>query len=347
MSGSIPTDDLDRVFRSTYQTVVDQTPLPGDALPAAPLIGKPQRRSWGPLVALAVAVAVLAFGGIAVLTRDSNQFAGPVERLALVEAPASLGGEPVVTLAMAPDSIEYPPLPSSEMWIWNAEDGVSSSVALFEVELGADTGDLIGRTEGDTSLVTPDAGEVAREVIPEFGWHVASWTADDRWRIVVGFDEEGVGRLAQLIGDNDPSAIDIEGRELAYQGPQILRAPEEASTPSLIYDTPAGQFGVTLALEWGNVITLARLSYPDLRHLEVNGVPAVSVASTEMISEGGEGESGQVRTIVWQIDETTTGWVFGIDMPEDLLLEIAEAVRPVSIEEWEEIAATSTEEGLR
>jgi hypothetical protein len=34
-------------------------------------------------------------------------------------------------------------------------------------------------------------------------------------------------------------------------------------------------------------------------------------------------------------------------MPEDLLLEIAEAVRPVSVEEWEEIAATSTDEGLR
>jgi hypothetical protein len=167
------------------------------------------------------------------------------------------------------------------------------------------------------------------------------------WRIVVGFDEEEVGRLAQIIGDSDPSAIDIEGRELAYQGPQILRAPEEASTPSLIYDSPAGQFGVTLAQGWSDVMTLARLSYADSRHLEVKGVPAVSVASTEMISEGGEGETGQVRTIIWQIDETTTGWVFGIDMPEDLLLEIAEAVRPVSVEEWEEIAATSTDEGLR
>jgi hypothetical protein len=298
-------------------------------------------------VALAVAVAVLAFGGIAFLTRDPYQFAGQVERLALVEVPASLGGEPVVTLAMAPDSIEYPPLPPSEMWIWSAEDGVSSSVALFEVELGADTGDLIGRTEGDTSLETPDPGEVAREVLPEFGWHVASWAVDDMWRIVVGFDEEEVGRLAQIIGDSDPSAIDIEGRELAYQGPQILRAPEEASTPSLIYDTPAGQFGVTLALEWSDVMTLAGLSAPVVSHLEVNGVPAVNVASTETIRDEGYGKIEQVRTIIWQIDATTTGWVFGIDMPEDLLLEIAEGVRPVSIEEWEEIASTSTEEGLR
>jgi hypothetical protein len=66
-----------------------------------------------------------------------------------------------------------------------------------------------------------------------------------------------------------------------------------------------------------------------------------------MIVEGGEGETGQVRTILWQIDEMTTGWVFGIDMPEDLLLEVAEGVRPVSVEEWEEIASTSTGEGFR
>jgi hypothetical protein len=297
-------------------------------------------------VALAVAVAVLAFGGIAFLTRDSIQFAGPVERLALVEVPASLGGEPEVTLAEAGNSMEMPLLPSSKMWIWEAADGVGTSVALFEVEPGVDTGDLIGRTESDTSLLPPDPGHVARAVIPEFGWHVASWTAGDRWRIVVGFDEDEVGRLAQVIGENNPSAIEIEGRQLAYQGPQILRAPEGAETPIIVYDSPAGQFGVVLAQGWPEVMRLARLSSPDLSYPEVNGLPAVSVATIEMISEGGEGETGQVRTIVWQIDETTTAWVFGLDMPEDLLLEVAEGVRPVSVGEWEAIASTSTGEGF-
>jgi hypothetical protein len=347
MSGSTPTGDPDRLFRQAYQAIVDRTSLLGETLPAAPLIRQPQRRTRGPLVAVTVAVAVLAFGGIAFLTRDPYQFAGQVERLALVEVPASLGGEPEVTFAEASDSIDYPPLPSSEMWIWDAADGVSPSVALFEVEPGADTGDLIGRSEGDVELVTPEPGEVTRGLLPEFGWHFASWTTHDRWRIVVGFDQDEVGQLAQVIGNMDPSTVNIDGRELAYQGPQILRAPEGASIPSLIYDSPAGQFGVFLAQGWSDVMTLARLSYPDLRQLEVNGVPAVSVASTEMISEGGEGETGQVRTIVWEIDETTTGWVLGIDMPEDLLLEIAAGVRPVSVEEWEAIAATSTGEGLK
>jgi hypothetical protein len=55
----------------------------------------------------------------------------------------------------------------------------------------------------------------------------------------------------------------------------------------------------------------------------------------------------QVRTIIWPIDGNTSGWVFGIDIPEDLLLEVAEGVRPVSVEEWEEIASTSTGEGFR
>jgi hypothetical protein len=299
------------------------------------------------MVAVAVALSVLAFGGIAFLTRDPYQFAGPVERLALVEVPASLGGEPEGTLAEAGETMEIPLLPSSEMWIWEAADAVGTSVALFEVAPGVDTGDLIGRTESDTSLLPPDPGQVAREVIPEFGWHVASWTAGDRWRIVVGFDEDEVGRLAQVIGDQNPSTVEIQGRELAYQGPQILRAPEGAETPIIVYDSPAGQFAVVLAQDWPEVMSLARLSSPVLSYPEVNGLPAVSVASTEMIVEGGEGETGQVRTIIWQIDEMTTGWVFGIDMPEDLLLEVAEGVRPVSVEEWEEIASTSTGEGFR
>jgi hypothetical protein len=176
---------------------------------------------------------------------------------------------------------------------------------------------------------------------------VASWTTDDRWRIFVGFDDEEVGRLAEVIGDMDPTTVDIEDRELAYQGPQILRAPEGADTPSLFYDSPAGQFGVVLARGWPEMMTLARLSAPEFTRLEVNGMPAVGVVSTEMISEGGEGEPGQIRTILWQIDEKTAGWVLGIDMSEDLLLEVAEGVRPVSVEDWEDLASTATGEAFR
>jgi hypothetical protein len=300
------------------------------------------------MVAAAVAVAVLAFGGIAFLTRDPYQFAGPAERLALVEVPAGLGGEPEVTFAEVGDTTGMPPLPSSEMWIWEAEDGVEQpSVALFEVDLGADTGILIGRTERNTSLVPPDPGEVAREVLPEFGWHVASWTASDRWRIVVGFDEEEVGRLAQIIGDHNPSTVEIQSRELAYQGPQILRAPEGADIPVIVYGSPAGQFAVALAQDWPEMMTLAGLSAPVVSHLSVNGMPAASFESNETIRDEGYAKVEQVRTIIWPIDGNTSGWVFGIDIPEDLLLEVAEGVRPVSVEEWEEIASTSTGEGFR
>lgn len=349
MSGSTSTDELDRVFRQVYQAVVDSTEMPGEAVPTAALTSRPARRPRGPLVALPVAGVVLAVGGLAFLTRDPYQFAGPVERLALIEVPPGLGGEPEVMLALPDGSIDIPPLPPlppSEMWIWEAADGVASSVALFEVEIGADTGDLIGRTESGRSLISPDPGEVARDVLVEFGWHVASWTADDRWRIVVGFDEEEVGRLAQIIGENPPSSVDIEDRELAYEGPQIIRAPEGSETPSLFYDSSAGQFGVVLARGWPEMMTLARLSAPEFSPLEVNGMPAVSFGSNEMISEDGEGELGQIRTIAWQIDENTAGVVFGINMSDDLLVEIAERVRPVSVEDWEEIASTATGEGF-
>jgi hypothetical protein len=347
MNGSTPTDDLDRVFRQTYQTVIDQTTLPGEALPAATLINPPHRRPQGPLVALIVAGVVLALGGLVLLTRNPYQFAGTVDRLALVEVPPGLGGEPEVTFAEVGDTTEIPPLPPSEMWIWEAEDRVGPSVALFEVELGADTGELIGRTESDTSLLPPGPGQVARDVLPEFGWNVASWTAGDRWRIMVGFDEEEVGHLAQIIGDRNPSTVEIEGRELVYQGPQILRAPEGADIPVIVYDSPAGQFAVALAQDWPEMMTLAGLSAPVVSHLAVNGMPAASFGSTETIREGGDGRVEQVRTIIWPIDGTTTGWVFGIDMPEDLLLEVAEGVRPVSVEEWDELASTSTGEGFR
>jgi hypothetical protein len=301
------------------------------------------------LVALAVAGVVLAIGSLVFFTQDPYQFAGPVERLALVEPPPGLGGEPEVMLAMVEGLSDSPPpqLPPAEMWIWEAADGVPSPVALFELEIGADTGELFGRNESGPSLVSPDPGEVAREVLPEFGWHVASWTTDDRWRIFVGFDDEEVGRLAEVIGDMDPTTVDIEDRVLAYQGPQILRAPEGADTPSLFYDSPAGQFGVVLARGWPEMMTLARLSAPEFTRLEVNGMPAVGVVSTEMISEGGEGEPGQIRTILWQIDEKTAGWVLGIDMSEDLLLEVAEGVRPVSVEDWEDLASTATGEAFR
>ena len=277
MSGSTPTSELDRLFRQAYQAVVDRTEMPGDTLPVTPLTRRPRGLRRGPLVAMAVAAVVLGFGGLALLTSDPYQFAGKVERLALVKPVPGLGGEPVIEFADDGGSEDFAPMPPAQMWIWAADDGDGPSVALFEVEIGTDVSDLIGRAENEEPLVAPGPDEVTQAILPEFGWHASSWITEDRWRIAVGFDEGEVFRMAEVIGDQDPSTVDLGGRELAYEGEQVLRAPVGASTPAILYDSPAGQFGVAVAHGWPELGTIIPLSSDDVTEAEVNGVPATDI----------------------------------------------------------------------
>jgi hypothetical protein len=327
-SASTPTDDLDRLFRQAYQVIVDRTELPDEDIPSAPLQPSIKRRARGPVVALVAAAAVLALGGLAFLTRDANQFSGPVERIALVEPPPSLGGDPVVVDSNTIDGRDFDPLPAADMWIWERADSEGSSVAVLEMEIGVDTTTLLGQTEGAMTLVPPDPGEVEVTMLPNFGWHAASWIAGDRWRIAVGYHQAEVSRLAHWVGDQEPSTVGFDGFELAYEGPQVLPAAADGIW-DLVYRSPAGEFSVDLVQGWTDApTTLAPLMTADPDHVEINGTPAVV-----------GGDENQ-RWIVWQAGEGSTAFVETVDLPRDLLRSVAEGVRPVSVAEWEAMAAT-------
>ena len=328
MSASTPTDDLELLFRKAYQEIVDRTALLDEEIPSAPLQRSPNRRAWGPVVALVAAAAVLALGGLAFLTRDANEFSGPIERLALVEPPPTLGGDAVVVDSNTKEDAVFHPIPAADMWIWERADGQGSSVALFEMEIGVDPTPLLG--DRDAALAAPDPGEVVETTLPNLGWHVASWIIGDKLRIAVGYDKAEVAGLAQMAGAQDPSIVSLDDFELAYEGPQIVQPPEDAGVWDLVYDSPAGDFSVDLVQGWTDEpTTLAPLMTPDPEHVEVNGTPAVI----------GADENG--GWIVWRAGEGSTAFVETVDLPRDLLRAVAEGVRPVSIAEWEAIAATA------
>ena len=327
-SASTPTDDLDHLLRQAYQAIVDRTELPDEEIPSAPLQRSPNRRARGPVVALVAAAAVLALGGLAFLTRDASEVAGPIERLALVEPPPGLGGEAVVVDANTRADAVFDPIPAANMWIWERADGQGSSVALLEMDIGVDPRPLLG--DRDAALADPDPGEVEESTLPNLGWHVASWFTGDKLRIAVGYDEAEVARLAQMAGEQDPSILSLDDFELAYEGPQIVQPPDDAGVWDLVYDSPAGDFSVDLVSGWTDVpTTLAPLMTRDPEHVEVNGTPAVI----------GADENG--GWIVWQAGEGSTAFVETVDLPRDLLRSVADGVRPVSVAEWEAIAATA------
>jgi hypothetical protein len=338
MIESTPTDELKRAFRQAYQEIIDQTELPGDALPTAPLSKRPHRRVRGPLVALAAAALVLAIGGLAFLTGDPDDLAGPIERLALVEPPAALGGAPVVQYAQDGEQAG-PPVTEASMWVWAGDDR-SSSVALFESELDADMTNLLGTTEDDEPLSAPGPNTAVEMILPNFGWYATSWTSGGKWRIAVGFDDAEVREMVEVIEGEEPSSVELEGRHLVYEGPQIV-VPEGATSTGIYYDSPAGEFGVWLLEGQPDILTsLAPLLFPRLSDISVNGRPAMSGSVGE---HAWEGDSLPDRAILWEVGEEATAFVAGVDLSPDVLHQVAEGVRPVTLEEWQAIADTGLE----
>jgi hypothetical protein len=339
MSPSTPTDDLDLAFRRAYQVIVDQTELPGDALPVVPLSQLRRPRMRGSLVALAAAALVLTVGGLALLIGAPDDAAGPVERLALVEPPPALGGAPVVQFTQDGEQ-ESPPVPTVDMWIWAADDGRSSSVALFESKTDSDMTTLLGATEEGRIPAAPISGEIVEMILPDHAWYAASWRAGDTWRVAVGFDDAEVRRLVDLIDGAEPSSVDIADRHLVYEGPQIIQL-ERGTVSGIFYDSPAGEFGVFLLDGQPYLLTtVAPLLFPELTDVVVNDVPAVSGRVGELTWES---DSLTDRVILWQVGDEATAVVAGVGLPPELLHEVAEGVRPVTLKEWESIAATAVD----
>jgi hypothetical protein len=327
------TDDVDRTFREVYQVIVDQTELPPSRLPVPDLIRTSHRqRPWR--VALSAAVFVLVVvGGVALLRQDTPvSQSGTVERVArvaLVEPPEGLVSPlTVVNSGVSSDALEQ--APPVYMWLWEADGSPTSWVALLEADPDSDLTAILGPAEDELILAPPADGQVVKTILPETGWFAYSWLDGSNWRIAIGYDESTVAELTQQATIGDPSQATLDGLSLVYEGPQTLYPTTEIEVSELFYHTPSGVFSVVLFRGLSEGTIAAGLRSPRPQRTDVNGADAV-IAGDEVN-----------WWIVWEIDNKSTALIQSSDFGPEVLKSIAEAVRPVSIAEWEEIASASS-----
>ena len=332
MSMSMPNDEVALAFRRAYQVVVDQVDLPSDQVPVQGLTHPPRRPRLGLVVALSAALLAVLAGGF-LLIGDDAPLAQPdaVQRVALVDVPAELGGEATVVNSDV-SSNGFDAVPPVAMWHWESEsdDGLRDSVILLEPESAdADLTFLLGPT-GDGSVPLPPAnGEIESLTLPETGWVARSWVDGSDWRIAAGYDETSVAELAELTRGEDPSAVAMPGFELIYQGPQIIYPPADAELSELFYSSPAGGFSVALIRGWEWGTALVALRSPNAERTDVNGADAVIA-----------GDSVN-WWIAWDIGDSTA-LIESSDLEPDVLRAIAGGVQPVSVTQWENMATLSS-----
>lgn len=330
MNTSMPTDDVAAAFRRSYQVVVDQTELPSGQLPVrglTPPSRRPRRFGWA--VAAASAVVVFALGAVALISDDIPPAdSQPVERIAVGDVPAVLGGEATVVNSDV-SSNAFDPAPPMEMWHWRFGDGPTEWVVLFEAAPGADVSSVLGPADTDGVPTPPGDGQVESMTLTDLGWSARSWVDSDRWRIAVGYDEASVAELATQVDGADPSTISMPGFELVYQGPQFLYPPTDMELSELFYSSPDGGFSVALFKGWGRGADAAALRTDNPERTEINGSQAVVAGDAVN------------WWIAWQIGEDSTAFIESSDLGPDTLKAIAEAVEPVSIDEWENLANSS------
>jgi hypothetical protein len=277
--------------------------------------------------ALAVALGLV---GIA-LIRDGVPPAQSevVDRIALVEVPSELGGQPtVVNSSVSSDGFD--PVPPIDMWYWESGEEASKWVILLEAQADADLTTVLGPTDDGNGLTPPTAGEVSTLSLPDTGWLGRSWLDGSDWRIAVGYDESAVSALAEAATTGDPSGADMSGFELVYEGPQFIYPPADGELSELFYTSPTGGFSVALFNGWEHGTTAAALRSPSAELTEVNGREAVITGDAIK------------WWIVWQIDDSSTALVESSDFGPDTLRAIAEGIQPVSSDEWENLAGSAS-----
>jgi hypothetical protein len=246
-----------------------------------------------------------------------------VERIALRDVPAELGGAPVVLNSGV--SSNFDPAPPTDMWLWRSGDGPTEWVALLETALGADLPTVVA-----DNLDPPESGQVESATLPTTGWLTRSWVDSGRWRVAVGYDETLVTEVAAMLEGKDPSTVEIPEFDQAYQGQQIFYPPAGLELSELFYTSPAGGFSIHLFKGWAGGTTVAALRSQDSERTEINGADAV-LAGDEIN-----------WWITWAIDDQSTAMVESSDLGPDILRAIAESVGPVSVEEWNDLAASAS-----
>lgn len=179
-------------------------------------------------------------------------------------------------------------------------------------------------------LTAPPTGEVATFNLPDTGWAARSWMVGARWRIALGFDEPAVARVSDLLVSGSPIGADLEGFELVYQGTQWLY-PAGNEAAQLFYTSPVGGFSVGLIRGWPHALDAVRLKVRDPAEVDING------------STGLAWESDPNWLIAWPIDDQSIAMMDSSDLGPEELAEVAKAVGPVSIDEWNRLAASAPE----
>jgi len=326
-------DDVAEAFRAAYAATVERVDLPGDELPLAGVARGNDRRLPGWLIAATTALLlVVAIGAVAFLLRgeDSTTRPAPVLRVALIGSPSVLGGEATVVNSAPPEEAGFAEIAGVEMWQWKAPGDDESSVVVLEATPGDDLSAWLGTDESGSVLTAPSAGEVAAFNLPDTGWAARSWMAGDRWRIAVGFEEAAVARVSDLLVSGSPLGSDLDGFDLVYQGPQWLY-PARSEAAQLFYTSPAGSFSVGIIRGWPHGLDAMRLEVRDAAEVDIDG------------STGLVWEAEPNWWIAWLVDDQSIAMMDSSDLSPEALATVARAVRPVTVAEWNDLAASAPE----
>jgi hypothetical protein len=326
-------DDVAEAFRAAYAATVERVDLPGDQLPLAGVATADARRLPGWLIAATTALLlVVAIGAVAFLLRGEDGATGsaPVVRVALIGSPGVLGGEAIVVNSSPPEEFNFDEIAGVEMWQWAATGDSGGSVVVLEATPGDDLSAWLGTDESGAVLTAPPAGRVAAFDLPDTGWAARSWMAGERWRIAVGFEEAAVARVSDLLVSGSPIGADLPGFDLVYQGPQWIY-PVRTEAAQLFYASPAGDFSVGIIRGWPHGLDAMRLEVRDAAEVDVNG------------STGLVWEQEPNWWIAWPVDDQSIAMMDSSTLSPEALTTVARSVRPVTVAEWNDLAASAPE----
>ncbi len=324
-------DEVAEAFRATYGAVVDHVSLPADEVPVVGVttVAGPRFRGWQ-VAAASTVMVLLAVGAVALLhpAGDPTASQSPVTRVALVGAPDVLGGEATIINSSSPQLENGDDIRGMEMWQWTATADGGSSVVVLEATPGDDLSTWWGPDENGSALTAPSKGDVVAFHVPDMGWVGRSWMAGDRWRVAIGFDDAAVTRVTDLLVSGSPISADLDNFKLVYQGSQWLY-PAGTELTQLFYTSPRGGFSVGLFRDWPHGMDAVRMEVPDFTEIDING------------TTGLVWQSDANWMIAWPIDDQSLAMVDSSDLNPEQLAAVARSVRPVSVDEWNELAASA------
>ncbi len=350
--------DIDRnsreiaVFRQTYQTVIDRTPVARDLeeLTLTSVSGEPNSAGVRPVrrnaafAAVAGALATLVvLGGVTLMLRtgvvsppgaDLPSVSGP---FVVLDDPASvLGPDARITSkeSMPIDPGASDPIIRMRLWTRTGEAGITEAIALLE----GDAADELIYKFGMFSEIRNveydgfsfDLGEAASPGGP-IG---LEWTDDVSHRryfmVGQGFTRDELLDVAAITArrSGDAAGAIPDGLSPTYEGPQTLFPSPETIARVVVYQGEAGT--VEIVSYEGFVITEPDmfLQWGEARRVDINDRPGL-LAMVDALTWG----------VIWTDGDDVTYIVTSAALTPDEVVQAARRVRSVGATRWEAIGA--------